>query len=389
LDWWLNMAGITSAGFEIKDFDTILTEIEEAQRAEFGADLDVSASSPLGPINAIVAAKLSELWEVLQDTYASQYPNGAYGIPLDQLCQITGVVREDASNSRALCSVTGTPGVVITTNEQIKHNETGSLWYAESSITITSVSSATGYFASVDIGAVTALAGSLDIIETPVAGWLAVTNTADATPGNEVETDASLRVRRKRQLARQGSSTVRAVLADVGALESIESVVVFENYTDIVDDDGLPAHSIEVVVEGGDATEIAQAIFDSKPAGVSAYGTTGTNATDSEGALKYVAFTRPTSVDIYVAISAVTGTGFAGASYIQGALTGYGADLAAGDDVILTRLYSPCYIEGVTDVTDIRISTAASPTATSNITMTRRQRAAFDSADITVTLVDA
>lgn len=383
------MAGITSAGFEIKDFDTILTEIEEAQRAEFGADLDVSASSPLGPINAIVAAKLSELWEVLQDTYASQYPNGAYGIPLDQLCQITGVVREDASNSRALCSVTGTPGVVITTNEQIKHNETGSLWYAESSITITSVSSATGYFASVDIGAVTALAGSLDIIETPVAGWLAVTNTADATPGNEVETDASLRVRRKRQLARQGSSTVRAVLADVGALESIESVVVFENYTDIVDDDGLPAHSIEVVVEGGDATEIAQAIFDSKPAGVSAYGTTGTNATDSEGALKYVAFTRPTSVDIYVAISAVTGTGFAGASYIQGALTGYGADLAAGDDVILTRLYSPCYIEGVTDVTDIRISTAASPTATSNITMTRRQRAAFDSADITVTLVDA
>ena len=83
------MAGITSAGFEIKDFDTILTEIEEAQRAEFGADLDVSASSPLGPINAIVAAKLSELWEVLQDTYASQYPNGAYGIPLDQLCQIT------------------------------------------------------------------------------------------------------------------------------------------------------------------------------------------------------------------------------------------------------------------------------------------------------------
>lgn len=383
------MAGITSAGFEIKDFDTILTEIEEAQRAEFGADLDVSASSPLGPINAIVAAKLSELWEVLQDTYASQYPNGAYGIPLDQLCQITGVVREDASNSRALCSVTGTPGVVITTNEQIKHNETGSLWYAESDITITSVSSATGYFASVDIGAVTALAGSLDIIETPVAGWLAVTNTADATPGNEVETDASLRVRRKRQLARQGSSTVRAVLADVGALESIESVVVFENYTDIVDDDGLPAHSIEVVVEGGDATEIAQAIFDSKPAGVSAYGTTGTNATDSESALKYVAFTRPTSVDIYVAISAVTGTGFAGASYIQGALTGYGADLAAGDDVILTRLYSPCYIEGVTDVTDIRISTAASPTATSNITMTRRQRASFDSADITVTLVDA
>ena len=383
------MAGITSAGFEIKDFDTILTEIEEAQRAEFGADLDVSASSPLGPINAIVAAKLSELWEVLQDTYASQYPNGAYGIPLDQLCQITGVVREDASNSRALCSVTGTPGVVITTNEQIKHNETGSLWYAESSITITSVSSATGYFASVDIGAVTALAGSLDIIETPVAGWLAVTNTADATPGNEVETDASLRVRRKRQLARQGSSTVRAVLADVGALASIESVVVFENYTDIVDDDGLPAHSIEVVVEGGDATEIAQAIFDSKPAGVSAYGTTGTNATDSESALKYVAFTRPTSVDIYVAISAVTGTGFAGASYIQGALTGYGAELAAGDDVILTRLYSPCYIEGVTDVTDIRISTAASPTATSNITITRRQRASFDSADITVTLVDA
>lgn len=378
------MAGLTVDGFENKDFDTILSELEADLKAAFGEEFDVSASSPMGPINAIYAAKLSELWELLQDVYSTSSPNGAYGAALDQLGQLTGITRDDETRSSTLCSVSGTPGVIITTDAQIKHSETASLWYPTTQITIGAASAATAYFNSVDFGPVTALAGKLTIIETPVVGWTAVTNLEDADLGNEVESDASFRVRRKRDLARAGSGTVRAIVADVGALDDIESVVTFENVDDEEDDEGMPGHSFEVLVEGGDETEIAQAIYDNRPAGISAYGTTGAYALDAAGASAWVAFSRPVDVNIYVAVTAVTATGFGATGDVAGGITGYGDSLAAGDDVAYTRLYGPAYVDGVDNVTDLRISTAASPTATDDIPISRRQRSKWDSTRITV-----
>ncbi len=378
------MAGLTEDGFEISDFDTLLTEVEEDLKAAFGDEFDVSSSSPMGPINAIYVKKLSELWELLQDVYAAGSPDGAYGDGLDQLGLLTASYRQDQSRSRALCSVSGTPGVTITSDDQIKNVETGTLWYAESSIVIGAASAATGWFDSVDYGPVTALAGTLTIIETPVVGWTAVTNTLDADPGELKEPDAEFRLRRKRDLARAGSSTVRAIVADVGELAGIESVVCYENVDDEEDDEGLPAHSFEVLVEGGDSGDIAQAIFDNKPAGVSAYGTTGDNATASDGSTKYVAYSRPTSVEIYVALTAVTAFGFGGTATVAGAITGYGDALVAGEDVNWSAVFGPAYVDGVENVTDLFISTAAAPTATDDIPISRRQRSSWDSTRISV-----
>ena len=378
------MAGLTSNGFESKDFDTLLTELQDALHAEFGDGFDVTASSPMGPINAIYAAKLSELWELMQDVYASYSPTNAYGAGLDQIALLTGSVRQDQSRSVVLASVSGTPGTVITTNAQAKHSETGSLWYPATDVTIPAASAVTAYFNSVDYGPVTALAGKITLIETPVVGWTAVTNLADADPGALAESDQSFRIRRARDLARAGSSTLRAIIADVGEVSGVESVIAFENVTDEVDDENLPAHAFEVLVEGGDATSIAQAIWDNKPAGISAYGTSGANAADYNGVSKYVAFSRPTDVDIYVALTAVTAFGFGVTGDIAGGITGYGASLAAGDDVHWTRLFGASYVTGVENVTDLRVSTSASPTATSDIEISRRQRSAWDSTRITV-----
>lgn len=378
------MAGLTSNGFESKDFDTLLTELQDALHAEFGDGFDVTASSPMGPINAIYAAKLSELWELLQDVYASYSPANAYGAGLDQIALLTGSTRQDQSRSVVLASVSGTPGTVITTNAQAKHSETGSLWYPATDVTIPAASAVTAYFNSVDYGPVTALAGTITLIETPVIGWSAVTNTADATPGKLVESDQSFRIRRARDIAQAGSSTLRAIVADVGEILGVESVIAYENVDDEEDNEGLPGHSFEVLVEGGDSVEIAQAIWDNKPAGVSAYGTSGAYAVDYNSASKYVAYSRPSDVDIYVAITAVTGVGFAATADIAGSITGYGDALAAGDDVHWSRLFVAAYVTGVENISDLRISTASSPTATSDIPISRRQRSTWDSARITV-----
>lgn len=73
---------------------------------------------------------------------------------------------------------------------------------------------------------------------------------------------------------------------------------------------GLPGHAIEIVVEGGNDTEIAQAIYASKPAGIETYGGVSVTITDSQGLPHVISFSRPTAVFFYVTISLVTNVAF-------------------------------------------------------------------------------
>jgi hypothetical protein len=71
---------------------------------------------------------------------------------------------------------------------------------------------------------------------------------------------------------------------------------------------GRPGHSIEMVVQGGDDTEIAQAILASKPAGIQTYGNVSVIVTDSAQNIYTISFSRPQQIPIYVVITLLTDT---------------------------------------------------------------------------------
>jgi uncharacterized phage protein gp47/JayE len=109
-------------------------------------------------------------------------------------------------------------------------------------------------------GAVAALAGTVTGINTPTRGWTSVTNPLAANVGAAAETDAELRVRQGQSVALPSLTPFDAV---DGALANISGVTrhkLYENDTGSVDINGLPAHSISAIVDGGDATTIAQTI---------------------------------------------------------------------------------------------------------------------------------
>ena len=58
--------GLTPAGFVLKTFDVIRSEIDDSQRTEIDAGLDLSDDDPLGQINASHTLQLAILWEQLQ-----------------------------------------------------------------------------------------------------------------------------------------------------------------------------------------------------------------------------------------------------------------------------------------------------------------------------------
>jgi uncharacterized phage protein gp47/JayE len=239
-------------------------------------------------------------------------------------------------------------------------------------------------FFSEEPGPIRAPSGTLTVIANPVIGFLAITNPLDAELGFLQETDQALRTRWRSQLARMGSGTVDAIRADV--LQVANFVRVYENDTDFVDAQGLPPHSFETMVLGGENQVIAQAIFDTKPAGIKAYGEINVAVVDQQGAGHNIGFSRPTEVKIYlrVALSYLAGH-YLGDDAMSKMLKDWGDNnLGPGNDVIHNKIVQLVMDQpGVVD-TEVSIDVTYPVFPEQNYVIGVREIARFDSSRIEI-----
>lgn len=252
-------------------------------------------------------------------------------------------------------------------------------------------------YAAVNTGAVQALTGTLNVIETPVSGFDAITNLQDGTLGRDLETDTDLRIRRKQVLSLGGLATLAAILANIVAeVEGVTAAAIYENTTDAIDVDGRPPHSFEAVVQGGTDADVAQKIWDTKPAGIATFGNTTEQIEDSNGDLQDVNFSRPVPQYIHLkfvyTLYAEEDFPIDGEAQIAAAVLAFAlANHPVGRDVLLDRFIGPCFtVPGLASVTVTADATAAPldpPTyAAANIVIGATQVAEFDSARITVSV---
>lgn len=250
-----------------------------------------------------------------------------------------------------------------------------------------------------DPGPFAALTGQITSIDSPVSGWLSVRNMADAVVGAYVELDPSLRNRREAELAGRGNGPLPAIRADLlkvgqGTGNAVVDCVVFENVTDVVDVNGIPAHSFEAVVLGGLDADIRQTIFDTKPAGIRSHGSVSGTVVDSTGIAHTIKFTRPTTYSIWMELDVTYNAAtwpLDGVAQIKAAIlaaltpaNGY----TLGKDVTVWGIGTAVdTVPGVLNVTAIRVGTAPAPVGTSDIAIGIREVALFDSARILVTAV--
>lgn len=382
--------GVTTDGFVDKPIETILDEIETAQRAAFGDDFDTSAQSPAGQINGIMAVHLRELWEVAQAVYSAIDPDAADGLSLTRLAALSGTVREAATYSTVTATVNLDAGVTLAAGAVASVSGDPTARF----VTLTDATNAGGAPADVSVemqaenaGVVVANSGTLTEIETPQTGWNSITNAADATLGAVVEDDETLRTRRETELRRAGAAAVDAIRTDVLDVADVENCTVFENTSDVTDGDGVPPHSVEVVVLGGDDDDIAQAIFDSRAGGINDHGSSSGTAYDDEGTAYTVEFSRPSEIDIYVDVEVTVDENYpaTGDADIKTALAAFIQGFDVGQDVVFSKLYDVIFgVAGVVDVTLLEIATTPSPAATANISIGARELAVLDTADISV-----
>jgi len=215
-------------------------------------------------------------------------------------------------------------------------------------------------------------------------------NTTDADVGRNVETDPDFRLRRLELLQRTGAATVDAIRARVRELADVVQAFVLENVDIVTSPEGLPPKSFEAIVLGGDDQEIADTIWDVKPAGIETYGSTSKTVEDSAGFSHTIEFSRPTEIPIYMEFTVLTDPVLFptdGVDQIKVAMKLFGDAIQVGEDVIALQFKCvPLDIAGVIDVTIFLIDDVDPPVSSANIVIDYREIATFDTGDMDVTV---
>lgn len=394
------MAGITAEGFVAKTIEEIKAELETDQLTTISPSLVLASDQPIGQLNAASSKIAAEIWELLAIAYNAFDRDSAEGRLLDNVGAITGTPREAARKSLVTCTVNLGSSFTQVAGAMMCHVSGQETLKFTNRDTVTSTTSGnySAVFESVDYGPVNANAGTLTVITNPVTGWNSVTNALDAVPGALQETDADYRQRQQDELTSVGSSTVDAIRADLLQVDNVLQAFCFENVSLVTDADGVPGKAIECVIYDGAApiavdTEIAQAIWDSKPAGCETYGTTTANAVDAQGNTRPVKFSRAGIVNIYLEYDiSIDAAKFPvdGTTQVKDAAVAKGNALNLDNDVIALVMRSAVLtpvVTGVVDVVALRLGITASPAGTANLTISGRSIARFDTSRVVVNIV--
>lgn len=236
--------------------------------------------------------------------------------------------------------------------------------------------------------------GTLTEIITPITGWDSTVNPLDAVLGQDEETDAEFRLRRKQEVARAGSATIPGIFSDLIKINDVTTVIVFQNNLDIVDLDGRLPHSVDIVIEGGDEDEIADEVFKTVGGGITMLGDIVKVVKGPSNFDHTVKFSRADNIEIFLEIDLEVDIDLFpvnGEAQVKALILIYGNALQVSQDVVIrgTDPALSCSFDTVPGILnfDIRIGIAASPTLDDNIIIQPRERSKWDSSRIDVVTI--
>lgn len=337
---------IDSTGYHYADYPTFRQYFVEKYQAIYGADVYLEDDSQDGQYLSVEAQAAYDSAAQGAAVYNSFSPASAQGVGLSRVVKINGIEREIPSFSTAVVTIVGQNGTVITNG--VVQDTLLQKWDLPALVTIPGGGTIDVTATSQVVGAVTADASTITTIFTPTQGWQTVNNVSAATPGAPVESDANLRIR---QAASVANPSLTVFDGTIGAVENVTGVTKargYENDTDITDGNGIPSHSICMVVAGGNTTEIANAIELHKTPGTGTFGDTSTLVYDAHDVPILIKFQRAVTATITVEVTIGVNAGWSEdfVPLIQAAVAAVINAGQIGDTILITKLFAPAYLNG-------------------------------------------
>jgi uncharacterized phage protein gp47/JayE len=375
---------VDAAGFHLPSDADVVAGLQAAFRGIYGQDILFDNSDQDTQWLGIIASALRDAYTMALSTYNAYSPATAQGVGLSSIVKTNGITRKTASFSTATVTVIGQPrtysGIVVSDGTY--------QWALPANFTIPASGSIDLTATCSTVGGVTAAAGTISEIVTPTLGLQSISNPSPASPGAAVETDAALRVRQGQSVTLPSQTVTDGIVAAILALPDVTSCTPFENDTDTVDANDIPAHGTAYVVEGGDTQAIAEAIALKKTQGSPTYGTTSAIVSVGKAQIpRRISFFRPNQpiITVYITVKALAGYTLDAEAALQSAVASFINSLGVGTPVVVNDLYEPVLtllIGGARPyrVVDITIARDGATPAAADVPIAFNERA-FTSSD--------
>lgn len=307
---------ITADGLTTATRAELVAQLTAAFELIYGADIDLDPDSPDGQLMNIFIQSVLDLEDLITQVYNQFDPDNAIGNVLDQRVAINGIQRQ--------------AGTFTVTDITIATNQSVNLYGLDQDVQpVFTVADASGnkyqlqttqtgfnpgsggaalIFQAMNPGALTPTPNTITVPVTIILGVTTINNPTVATSiGINEETDAQLRVRRQQSVSLASQGYLAGLLAALENIPGMASVFVFENVTGSTDGDGVPGHSLWVIVSGtAAAADIAQAIYNKRNAGCGMFGAQSYTITQKDGSLFAVLWDNVTTQDLYIKFTATS-----------------------------------------------------------------------------------
>lgn len=300
---------IDGTGMHIPLYQEIVDKLVEDMKQIFGDDIYLEADSQDYQQISIFARMIYDSYNLALLAYNNRTPKDAIGIGLDNIVALAGIQRKPATASTVVLTITGDDGTKISNGEVSDDN--GNYWELPDEVIIPSNGTIDVTATSKEKGNVSALPNTVTNINTPVYGWLSVTNKQASSAGIDVENDFELRGRFSLSVLGPSSSIIESLQESLVAIPGVTRVRGYENDTSATSTRtvppnvpaGIPSHTISFVVEGGNDVDVATELYMKKTPGCGTFGTTTVKLQSVTGNVLAVNFYRPQYTNVKVKIT--------------------------------------------------------------------------------------
>ncbi len=294
-------------GFVAENTSVIREAIAKTWKQAFATDTDLPE---LDTDNETPAGQLIDAQAALVSKADAQYlhlanmfnPETAEGVFQDALARIYFLNRQIAMPTYVTCQVKGLNGTVIPYGALVQ-DANGYTYMNTAVTTIGADGTANILVRNTTYGAIPAAKDSVTKIITAVPGWDSCNNSAAGILGRDEETQSDFENRRRQSVAKNSHGAVASLYGTLADIDNVVAVSILENTTnqDIEKYGAIIAgHSVYISVYGGDATDIAKAIYNKIDGGCGTVGDTKVtynphNDDDSQPDLEFAYYIkRPT-----------------------------------------------------------------------------------------------
>jgi len=403
----------TVTGLAIPSWSTLFTSFKTRFKAAFGDEIRVDDPDGVyGRLARIFCEMKNDVLADFSATMNALLPSTSTGAFLDEMVKFNGITRNVASNTTCFVRCyANTYGTTIPATGALIGTPDGNFELDGAPTVIAPSGNALIAATAVEEGDVFASVGPVDIL-TPIRGWESAEIEGTIVIGDAIESDPALRTRRweaARAVGIHHPSMIKKVLSD---LDDVTEVFVEVNKGTTTNSNGVPPGCVRAITIGGDDQDIADTLFGIHPlgdmyppgagsvaAGIGTYGLQSQVATDTEtGQSDTMYWDDGVEIPVYVVVNTrISSSSFPlnGADQIAEAIEAFSeGDLEIddvsvdpfhlGDDVVASRLYTPCNKVIGHSVESIYIGRTADPTSSADVVMGNHEKPTFSAANVTV-----